>query len=290
MECLGIGLTQCANHSSQQGRSPQQYTVDTTHGRQRKSGGTQGGNILPYSLRLKGLPPTQTSKGYQVWRLLHDMLQRASAVPVLGVYATENCLASGGRHCYAFIYVGNEDDGNRFIQDMATTRVDRELLTAEWSSSSRPKMLAIPHRLQAAGGTEISYWHPMQGEIPQTRPEGTVPQTQDGPPEPQNQQAQHCDPPINIHSTPGIVHTMMRNTVEKPRVGVQAGAIPAQQQGPACSSMVWDMTQQEEAGLSPPQGDKRQLAQQHSHSKNPEGPWHRSSTTKPYCSRVTSCS
>ncbi len=98
--------------------------------------------------------------------MLHDMLQSASAVPVLGVYATENCLASGGRHCYAFIYVGNEDDGNRFIQDMATTRVDRELLTAEWSSSNRPNMLAILHRLQAAGGTEISYWHPMQGEIP----------------------------------------------------------------------------------------------------------------------------
>jgi hypothetical protein len=36
MECLGIGLTQCANHSSQQGRSPQQYTVDTTHGGQAK--------------------------------------------------------------------------------------------------------------------------------------------------------------------------------------------------------------------------------------------------------------
>ena len=34
---------------------------------------------------------------------------------------------------------------------------------------------------------------------------------------------------------------------------------------------------------------QQQLAQQHSHSKNPEGPWHRSSTTKPYCSRVTSC-
>jgi len=96
-------------------------------------------NLLQYSLRLKGLPPTYTSKSYQVWKLLHDMPQRASAVPVLGVYATENCLASGGRHCDAFIYVGNEDNGNGFIQDMATTRVDRELLTAEWSLSSRPK-------------------------------------------------------------------------------------------------------------------------------------------------------
>ena len=80
------------------------------------------------------------------------MLQRASAVPVLGVYATENCLASGGRHCYAFIHVGRKEDGNRFIQDMATTRVDRELLTAEWSSSSRPKMLAIPPQVA------ISLW------------------------------------------------------------------------------------------------------------------------------------
>jgi hypothetical protein len=91
----------------------------------RKRGGTKGGNLLQYSLRLKGLPPTYTSKSYQVWKLLRDMLQSASAVPVLGVYATENCLASGGRHCDAFIYVGNEDNGNGFIQDMATTRVDR---------------------------------------------------------------------------------------------------------------------------------------------------------------------
>ena len=175
-----MGPHKCANHSSQHG------TVSTAvHGGhnpwrtsetgKRKRGGTKGGNLLQYSLRLKGLPPTYTSKSYQVWRLLHDMPLSANAVPVLGVYATENCLASGGRHCYAFIYVGNEDDGNRFIHDMATTRVDRKLLTAEWSSSSRPKMLAIPHRLQAACGTEISYWHPMQGEIPQTRPEGTVP-------------------------------------------------------------------------------------------------------------------
>ena len=42
--------------------------------------------------------------------------------------------------------------------------------------------------------------------------------------------------------------------------------------------------------MSPLQGDKNQLAQQLSHSKNPEGPWHRNNTTKPYCSRVTSCS
>ena len=75
-------------------------------------------------------------------------------------------------------------------------------------------MPAIPHRLEAAGGTDISYWHPMDGEIPQARPEGTVPQAQDGPPEPQ-----HVDPPINIFSTPDMVHTMMRNTAEEPGVG-----------------------------------------------------------------------
>ena len=86
-----------------------------------------------YSLRLKGLPPTYAPKSYAVWTSLHNMLKRASAVPVLGVYTTENCLASGGRHCYAFIYVGSEDDGNRFIQDMPQTRVYRVRLTAEWS-------------------------------------------------------------------------------------------------------------------------------------------------------------
>ena len=103
------------------------------------------------------------------------MLQRASAVPVLGVYTAENCLAAEGRHCYAFVCVGSEEDGNRFTQDMATTRVDGVRLIAEWSSRSRPRTPAIPHRLEAAGGTDISYWHPMDGEIPQARPEGTVP-------------------------------------------------------------------------------------------------------------------
>ena len=44
--------------------------------------------------------------------------------------------------------------------------------------------------------------------------------------------------------------------------GAQAGAIPAQQQGPACSSMVWDVTPQDEAGASP-----WQLALQRSHSE-----------------------
>ena len=50
--------------------------------------------------------------------------------------------------------------------------------------------------------------------------------------------------------------------MEEPGAGAQAGAIPAQQQGPACSSMVWDVTPQDEAGASP-----LQLAQQHSHSE-----------------------
>ena len=127
-------------------------------------------------------------------------------------------------------------------------------------------MPAIPHRLQAVGGTDISFWHPMEGEIPQAWPEGTVPQAQDNPLEPQRQQAQHGDPPINIVSTPAMVNAMVRNAAEEPGVGAQADATPAQQQGRACSSMVWDMTQQEEVGASPPQGDKQQLAQQHSHS------------------------
>ena len=59
-------------------------------------------NLRQYSLRLKGLPPTYASKSYAVRASLHDMLQRASAVPVLGVYTSENCLAAEGRYCYAF--------------------------------------------------------------------------------------------------------------------------------------------------------------------------------------------
>ena len=51
----------------------------------RKRGGTNGVNLLQYNLRLKGLPPTYESKSYTAWRSLHDMLQCASAVPVLGV-------------------------------------------------------------------------------------------------------------------------------------------------------------------------------------------------------------
>ena len=54
-----------------------------------------------------------------------------------------------------------------------------------------------------------------------------MPKTQDGPLEQQHQQAQHGDPPIDIFSTPDMVHTMMRNTAEDPGVGAQVGAIPA---------------------------------------------------------------
>ena len=50
-------------------------------------------HLRQYSLRLKGLPPTFASKSTTVWASLHDMIQRASTVPVLGVYTTERCLA-----------------------------------------------------------------------------------------------------------------------------------------------------------------------------------------------------
>jgi len=113
-------------------------------------------HLRQYSLRLKGLPPTYASRLHEVRTSLHDMLQRANTVPVFGVCTTENSLTTDGRHPYAFVDVRSEGVGNRFIQDMATTRVDRERLTGEWSSISRPRMPAIPHRLQAAGGTDIS--------------------------------------------------------------------------------------------------------------------------------------
>ncbi len=135
-----------------------------------------------------------------MWVSLYDMAQRASAVLLLGVYTTERCLADKGRYSYALAYMWNED-GNRFIQDMATTKVDGVRLTAKWNSRSRPSMPPLAHRMQATGGMDISYWHPMEGEITQTQLQGTVPQTQDGPTEPQNQPAKHGDPPMKIHST-----------------------------------------------------------------------------------------
>ena len=56
-----------------------------------------------------------------------------------------------------FIYVGNEEDGNVFIQDMANTKVDGVWLAAEWSSKSRPTMVPPAHMLQAR--EDINYWH-----------------------------------------------------------------------------------------------------------------------------------
>ena len=134
------------------------------------------------------------------------MLQHASKVPLLGAHTSNKCLCDHGRHSHAFIYVGNEEDGNVFIQDIAKTQINGAQLTAEWSLKSRPNMVPPAHRLQT--GEDISYWHHMEGEITQTQLQGTVPQTQDGPPETQNQQAQHGDPQMNIHSTPDIVHTV----------------------------------------------------------------------------------
>ena len=108
--------------------------------------------LRQYSLRLKGLPPTFASNDPKVWVSLGEMIQRASTVPLLGVFATEACRGDRGRKSYAFIYVGNEEDGNVFIQDMANTKIDGVCLTAEWSSQSRPNMAPLAHRLQAAGG------------------------------------------------------------------------------------------------------------------------------------------
>ena len=64
---------------------------------------------------------------------------------------------------------------------------------------------------------------------------------------------------LNLYKRP---ISLTVHTVHKPGAGAQAGAIPAQQQGPACSSMVWDVTPQDEVGETPPQ-----LALQHSHSE-----------------------
>jgi len=159
----------------------------------RKSGGTTGGTSVSTASGSRACRRPTRPRATRCGRRCTTCSSVPAQCQFLGVYAAENCLAAKGRPCYAFVYVGSEEDGNRFIRDMATTIVDRVRLIAEWISRSRPRMPAIPHRLEAAGGTDMSYWHPMEGEIPQARPEGTVPQAQDGPPEPQHKHAQHGD-------------------------------------------------------------------------------------------------
>ena len=78
--------------------------------------------LRQYSLRIKGLPPTFASKDRRVRASLCEMLQHASKVPLLGAHTSDKCLCDHGRHSHAFIYVGNEEDGNVFIQDMANTK------------------------------------------------------------------------------------------------------------------------------------------------------------------------
>ena len=138
--------------------------------------------LRQYSLRIKGLPPTFASSDRKVRASLCELIQPANTVPLLGAYTSENCLCGKGRQPHAFIYVGNAEDGNVLIQDMANTKIDGVRLKAEWSEKSRPNTAPLPHRLQAPDEMNISYWHPMEGEITQTQLQGTVPQTRDGPP------------------------------------------------------------------------------------------------------------
>ena len=76
--------------------------------------------LRQYSLRIKGLPPTFASKGRRVRASLFEMLQRASTVPLLGAHTSDKCLCDHGRHSHAFIYVGNEEDGNVLMRSCKT--------------------------------------------------------------------------------------------------------------------------------------------------------------------------
>ena len=117
-----------------------------------------------YSLRVKGLPPTYASKSYCVRNTLQSMLLKTTAVPLQGVYVTENCLSSKAKHCYAFVYVMNEQDGEQFIHDLAQATLDGVKLSAEWSSRSIQKMPNAQHRLECEGVQGASLWHPTQGQ------------------------------------------------------------------------------------------------------------------------------
>ncbi len=52
------------------------------------------------------------------------MLQSCTTIHIESVRTTENSLSPNKEHCYAFIYVSSEDDGNKFITDMSKTTLD----------------------------------------------------------------------------------------------------------------------------------------------------------------------
>jgi hypothetical protein len=93
------------------------------------------------------------------------MLQSCTKVQIESARTTERALSPNKKHCYAFISVSSEDDGNKFITDMSETTLDGLKLKAEWSSSSDPVMPKQPHTIERDGVPGVARWHPKVGPL-----------------------------------------------------------------------------------------------------------------------------
>jgi hypothetical protein len=118
-----------------------------------------------YSVRVKILPPVYATKSRRLSHSLKEMLQSCTEVHIESLRTTERALSPNKKHCYAFISVSSEDDGNKFIADMSMTALDGLKLKAEWSSSSDPIMPKQPHTIERDGVPGVARWHPKVGPL-----------------------------------------------------------------------------------------------------------------------------
>ena len=116
-----------------------------------------------YSVRVKNLPPVYATKSRRLSHRLKEMLQSCTKVQIESVRTTERALSPNKKHCYAFISVSSEDDGNKFITDMSMTTLDGLKLKAEWSSSSDPMMPKPPHTIERDGVPGVARWRTKGG-------------------------------------------------------------------------------------------------------------------------------
>ena len=111
------------------------------------------------------MPPVYATKSRRLSHNLKEMLQSFTKVQIESVRTTERALSPNKKHCYAFISVSSEDDGNKFITDMSMTTLDGLKLKAEWSSKSDPMMPKQPHTIERDGVPGVARWHPKVGPL-----------------------------------------------------------------------------------------------------------------------------
>jgi hypothetical protein len=122
-------------------------------------------NYHDYNLTVTNLPPVYATKNRRLKCSLKEMLQSCTTVQIESVRTIENALSPNKEHCYAFISVSSEDDGNKFITDMSMTTLEGLKLKAEWSSSSDPMMPKQPHSIERDGAPGVARWRPKVGPL-----------------------------------------------------------------------------------------------------------------------------